>query len=83
MFIKVQALLFTVFGSCGPKNCIFDFKSNVLDFLVASAQASSRKISIFFFYLSFIVLDKNVPLSFTIKIYMRHYLIKTLCSLIQ
>ena len=52
-------------------------------FLVASAQAASRKISIFFFYLSFIVLDKNVPLSSPIKIYMRHYLIKTLCSLIQ
>ena len=33
--------------------------------------------------LHLIVLDKNVPLSFTIKIYMRRYLIKTLYSLIQ
>ena len=79
MFIKVQALLFDIFGfNLGRKPCTLHlilliwciYNRCVIDTLLPHR-------------LHLIVLDKNVPLSFTIKIYMRRYLIKTLCSLIQ
>ena len=75
----IQALLFAIFGSIlGRKPCTF-----TLD--IAYQCIYNRRVidTLLPHRLHLIVLDKNTPLSFTIKRYMRRYLIKTLCSLIQ